>query len=91
MIPTPNERHGFFGLLLMLSLYLLRKLQDFLQRPFRLSLKAPQSGLSMQLEHRPSDAKLAPTTEHSEMPTTDDASNTAPRAESYGRDSTTRG
>lgn len=87
---TTNEQHGFFGLLLMLFLLLLRKSRDFLQKPFRLSLKAPQSGLSMQVERRPRSEKQALTIEPSEMPTTDDGNSIARRTAVSEKDSTTR-
>lgn len=85
---TTNEQHGFFGLLLMLSLYLLRRSRDCLRKPFRLSLKAPQLDLSVQHKPRASDAKHPPTTGPSEKPTTDDGNNTARRTEPCEKDST---
>lgn len=85
---TTKEQQGSFGLLLMLSWYLLRRLRVFLQRPFRLSLKAPLSGLSMQVERQPSDGRQAPTTEPSEMPTTDDENSIARKTVPSERDST---
>tara|TARA_Y100000361_G_scaffold151492_1_gene169023 strand:+ start:1449 stop:1724 length:276 start_codon:yes stop_codon:yes gene_type:complete len=90
MRPTPNEQHGFFGLLLMLSWYLLRRLRAFLQRPYRLSLKAPRLDLSVQHNPRASDEKPPLTIEPSETPTTDDESSIARRTAACEKDSTTR-
>ena len=85
---TTQEQPLFLGLLLMLSLFLLQRLRGFLQKPFRLSLKVPQSGLSMQVKHLPSDEKCPPTTEPSVTPTTDDGNSTARKTDHYERDST---
>ena len=55
---TIKEQQGFFGLLLMLFLFLLRALRDFLRRPFRLSLKAQRLGPSNQPKHQGSDESV---------------------------------
>lgn len=86
---TMSEQQPFYVLLLMPFWFLLRRLRDFLRRPFRLSLKAPQSGLSMQVERRPSDERYPPTTEPSEKPTSDAGPSIARRTEPYEKDSTT--
>ena len=85
---THNEPPLFYGLLLMPFLFLWRRLRDFLQRPFRLSLKGHRLDLSVRHEPEASDAKCLPTTRLSQKPIDDEETDTQSETVHYARDST---